>query len=66
MNSRNVIFRLTPAEWEQLRARAESEGDTVSELIRDALYARYGIGSLTVGSSMTQPATYPGCNAPRT
>jgi hypothetical protein len=51
MSSRFIGFRVSRLEAEQLIARARLDESTLSEVIREALYQRYGIGSLT------QPAT---------
>lgn len=63
MNSRIVTFRfrLSDEEHRQLLERAQREGDTVSELIREALYRRYGIGSMCVPETISN-----GCTTPRT
>jgi hypothetical protein len=65
VNSRVVLFRLSLAEHAQLRTIAEREGDTVSEVIRDALYRRYGIGSVSA-ASLVAASAHGDCNTPRT
>lgn len=64
MNSRVLRFRLSDAEYEQLQQRAQREEETVSGVIREALYAKYGIGSLSA-SSIVQPSAPPGCRTPQ-
>lgn len=61
MNSRIVLFRLSLAEHEQLAKVADHRGETVSEAIREALYAKYRIGSLAL-----PPSNQGDCNTPRT
>lgn len=64
MNSRVLRFRLSDAEYEQLQQRAAQDEETVSGVIREALYAKYGIGSLSV-SSATCPPSHSGCRTPQ-
>lgn len=46
MNGVVVTFRLSDREWEQLKARARQDEATISDLIREALYASYSVGAL--------------------
>lgn len=41
-----VHFRITQEEWAQLESIAKQEEDTISAMVRDALYKVYGIGAL--------------------
>ena len=45
MSSRHVRLRLSFTEWHQLEIVAAREEDTISAIIREALYACYGIGA---------------------
>jgi hypothetical protein len=65
MNSRQVRFRLSLVEHHQLEERARNEGETVSDLIREALYQRYRIGSFAACSVVASTAQPPSCNTPR-
>jgi len=42
-----ICVRLCRPEYEQLIARAKADESSASELVRDALYSRYGVGRLT-------------------
>lgn len=64
MNTNIVRFRLSHAEHQQLRDIAQREGESVSELVREALYRRYHIGSLTA-SSVVAATIYDGCGTPQ-
>jgi len=46
-----VTLRLTRAEYVQLATEARTNGDTLSEVIREALYQTYGIGGFGPSSS---------------
>lgn len=47
------VVKLTTAERDGLRRLAQSSGDTVSGLLREALYSRYGVGDWSPCSSLT-------------
>jgi hypothetical protein len=64
MNSRVLRFRLSDAEYVQLQQRAAQDEETVSGVIREALYAKYGIGSLSTSSIVAEPSSH-GCRTPR-
>lgn len=55
--TRVMVFRLHGGAAAQLTALAESEGSTVGEIMREALYATYGIDELAppVGASLAAP-----------
>ena len=65
MNSRIVLFRLSIVERQHLETIAKQRGETLSEVVRDALYASYRLGSLSA-CSLTIAHPEPGCNTPRT
>jgi len=64
VNSRVLRFRLSTLEYEQLQQRAQQDEETVSGVIREALYAKYGIGSLSA-SSIVAPSTQHSCRTPQ-
>jgi hypothetical protein len=65
MNSKVVLFRLSIAERQHLETIAKQRGETLSEVVRDALYASYRLGSLSA-CSLTVSPSLPNCNTPRT
>ena len=48
-----IAVKVTPREREALRRLAADSGDTVGGLVREALYARFGVGEWPTAHSLT-------------